>query len=160
MRTRKAKLTHVRADGSLQMVDTSGKANTARTAIAEALVRMTPAARRALKAGALKKGDALAAARVAGIMAAKRTSGLIPLCHPLALTDIDVKIDFSGRDSVRVACSAACFGPTGVEMEALVGAAIAALTIYDMCKAMDRGITIEFVRLREKAGGASGSWRR
>jgi cyclic pyranopterin phosphate synthase len=144
----------------LRIVDTSAKPNTARTATAEALVRMAQAARRALKAGSLKKGDALAAARVAGILAAKRTAELIPLCHPLALNDIDVSIEFSGRDGVRISCSASCIGPTGVEMEALVGAAIAALTIYDMCKAMDRGITIESVRLLEKAGGASGRWRR
>ena len=142
------------------MVDTSAKPSTARTAIAEAMVRMAPAARRALKDGSLKKGDAPAAARIAGVLAAKRTAELIPLCHPLALTDIDVGLEFVGRDRVRVTCSTSCVGPTGVEMEALTGAAIAALTIYDMCKAMDRGITIESVRLLEKAGGASGRWRR
>jgi cyclic pyranopterin phosphate synthase len=150
----------VRADGSLRMVDTSAKPNTARTALAEAVVRMAPEARRALKAGSLKKGDALAAARIAGVLAVKRTAELIPLCHPLALNDIDVTLGFVGRDRVRITCSASCVGPTGVEMEALTGAAIAALTIYDMCKAMDRGITIESVRLLEKAGGASGRWRR
>src|ERR1700674_5348031 len=121
------------------MVDTSAKPNTARTALAEAIVRMTPAARQALKAGSLKKGDALAAARIAGVLAAKRTADLIPLCHPLALTDIDVTTEFVGRDRVHITCSASCIGPTGVEMEALTGAAIAALTIYDMCKAIDRG---------------------
>jgi cyclic pyranopterin phosphate synthase len=142
------------------MVDTSAKPNTTRTAIAEAVVRMTPDARRALKAGSLKKGDALAAARIAGVLAAKKTAELIPLCHPLALTDIDVNPEFVGRDRVRITCSATCVGQTGVEMEALTGAAIAALTIYDMCKAMDRGITIGSVRLLEKAGGASGRWRR
>ena len=142
------------------MVDTSAKPNTARTATAEALVRMRPAARTALKTGTLKKGDALAAARVAGILAAKRTAELIPLCHPLTLNDIDVTIAFSGRDALRITCSASCTGPTGVEMEALTGAAIAALTIYDMCKAMDRGITIESLGLVEKAGGSSGRWRR
>jgi cyclic pyranopterin phosphate synthase len=142
------------------MVDTSAKPRTARTAIAEAVVRMASAARQALKAGSLKKGDALASARIAGVLAAKRTADLIPLCHPLALTDIDVALAFVGRDRVRITCSATCVGPTGVEMEALTGAAIAALTIYDMCKAMDRGITIESVRLLEKAGGASGRWRR
>jgi cyclic pyranopterin phosphate synthase len=159
-RSRKGRLSHVRADGSLRMVDTSVKPSTARTAIAEAVVRMAPAARRALKAGSLEKGDALVAARIAGVLAAKRTADLIPLCHPLALTDIDVALAFVGRDRVRITCSAACVGPTGVEMEALTGAAIAALTIYDMCKSMDRGITIESVRLLEKAGGASGRWRR
>jgi len=142
------------------MVDTSGKPSTARIATAEAVIRMTPAARRALKAGSLKKGDALAAARIAGILAAKRTADLIPLCHPLALNDIDVAIEFSGRDAVRITCSASCSGPTGVEMEAMTGVSIAALTVYDMCKAMDRGITIESIRLLEKAGGASGRWRR
>jgi cyclic pyranopterin phosphate synthase len=157
---RKKRLSHVRDDGSLRMVDTRAKPNTARTALAEAVVRMAPEARRALKAGTLKKGDALAAARIAGILAAKRTAELIPLCHPLALNDIDVTLGFAGRERVRITCSASCVGPTGVEMEALTGAAIAALTIYDMCKAMDRGITIESVRLLEKAGGASGRWRR
>jgi cyclic pyranopterin phosphate synthase len=142
------------------MVDTTGKASTARIATAEAVIRMSPAARRALKAGSLKKGDALAAARIAGILAAKRTAELIPLCHPLSLNDIDVTIDFAGRDAVRITCSASCSGPTGVEMEAMTGVSIAALTVYDMCKAMDRGITIESVRLLEKAGGASGRWRR
>jgi cyclic pyranopterin phosphate synthase len=158
--SRKKRLSHVRADGSLRMVDTSAKPATARIAIAEAVVRMAPAARQALKAGSLKKGDALAAARIAGVFAAKRTAELIPLCHPIALTDIDVATEFAGRDRVRITCSASCVGPTGVEMEALTGAAIAALTIYDMCKAMDRAITIESVRLLEKAGGASGRWRR
>jgi cyclic pyranopterin phosphate synthase len=142
------------------MVDTSGKPNTARVATAEAVIRMTPDTRRALKAGSLKKGDALAAARIAGILAAKRTADLIPLCHPLALNDIDVAIEFSGRDAVRITCTASCSGPTGVEMEAMTGVSIAALTVYDMCKAMDRGITIESIRLLEKSGGASGRWRR
>lgn len=142
------------------MVDTSAKPSTVRNATAEAIVRMTPAARLALKTGSLKKGDALAAARIAGILGAKRTAALIPLCHPLGLTDVDVSIAFSGRDGVHIACRASCVGPTGVEMEAMTGAAVAALTIYDMCKAMDRGITIESLRLIEKAGGASGRWRR
>ena len=160
MRPRKTGLTHLRADGTLRMVDVGAKPSTARMASAEARVRMSAQAHRALKSGSLKKGDALAAARVAGIMAAKRTADLIPLCHPLALTDIDVTIVFVGRDSVRIRCDASCTGPTGVEMEAMTGAAVAALTIYDMCKALDRGITIETVGLLEKAGGASGRWRR
>lgn len=158
--TRKSRLSHVAADGSVRMVDVGAKDRTLRSAIAEAIVRMKPAARRALKQGLLKKGDALAAAQIAGIVAAKRTAELIPLAHPLALTHVDVRCALEGANSVRITCTAACTGPTGVEMEALVGAAVAALALYDMCKALDRGITIESLRLLEKRGGKSGVYRR
>lgn len=154
----KAKLTHVRADGSVRMVDVGAKGATAREASAQAVVRLNAAAHRALKAGSLKKGDALATARVAGIMAAKRTSELIPLCHTIPLTHVDVDISLRGRDTVSVTCSARCTGPTGVEMEAMTGACAAALALYDMCKALDRGIVIESVRLLRKSGGRSGTY--
>jgi cyclic pyranopterin monophosphate synthase len=153
------KLSHVRADGSVTMVDVAAKRATHRRAVAEAVVRMSTRARRLLDAGLLKKGDALAAAQLAGIMAVKRTPELIPLCHPLQIDAIDVRFAMRPRD-VRVTCTVSCTGPTGVEMEAMTGAAVAALTIYDMCKAADRGITIGSLRLLEKSGGKSGVYRR
>jgi len=155
----KAKLSHVRPDGSVNMVDVGAKRATQREASAQAIVRMSAAAHRALKSGDLKKGDALATARIAGIMAAKKTASLIPLCHPLALTYIDVDIALRGSNTATVTCSARCTGPTGVEMEAMTGACVAALTIYDMCKALDRGIVIESVKLLAKSGGRSGAYR-
>jgi cyclic pyranopterin monophosphate synthase len=142
------------------MVDVADKPVTKRTAVAHALVRMSAEARRALKAGSLKKGDAIAVARIAGIGAAKRTSELIPLCHSLPLSSVNIEIAFEGSDAVRIECSARCSGKTGVEMEALTGAAVAALTIYDMCKALDRAITIERLELIEKSGGRSGVFKR
>lgn len=153
------KLSHVRADGSIRMVDVGGKPATKRTAVAEAIVRMSASAYEALAKGSLKKGDALAAAQTAGIFAAKRTADLIPLCHPLALSRVDVAVSLRGRGAVIVTCSATCKGPTGVEMEAMTGACVAALTLYDMCKALDRGITIDSVRLLKKTGGKSGAYR-
>ena len=154
----KGKLSHVRADGSVRMVDVARKQTTVREATAEAIVRMSAAAHSALAAKTLKKGDALAAAQIAGIMAAKRTAELIPLCHPLPIDRVSVDIDLRGRDAVVITCTASCTGRTGVEMEALTGASVAALTIYDMCKALDRGISIESVRLRRKTGGKSGTY--
>lgn len=151
-------MTHVRADGSVKMVDVGPKRATAREASAQAIVRMNAAAHRALKSGDLKKGDALATARIAGIMAAKRSADLIPLCHPLALTHVDVDVALRGRDTVALTCTARCTGQTGVEMEAMTGACVAALAIYDMCKALDRGIVIESVRLLRKTGGRSGTY--
>lgn len=142
------------------MVDVGAKPVTARMAVAEATVRMSKGAARALKAGALKKGDALAVAQIAGIQAAKRTAELIPLAHPLQLAKVDVQCAFRGATSIVIRCTARISAQTGVEMEALTGAAIAALAIYDMCKALDRGITIERLRLIEKHGGKSGVYRR
>jgi molybdenum cofactor biosynthesis protein MoaC len=153
-------LSHVAADGSMAMVDVTAKTQTHRAAMAQALVRMNATAWRALREGVLKKGDALAAARVAGIMAAKRTSELIPLCHTLELSHVDVQCALTRQRGVRVTCSVATFGPTGAEMEALTGASVAALTIYDMCKAIDRSIVIERVVLMTKSGGASGTFVR
>ncbi len=153
----KAKLTHLDAKGAMHMVDVGSKAPTRRTAVAEALVRLSPAARRALTRS--KKGDVLAAARLAGIQGAKRTSELIPLCHPLALTHLGVQLERT-KTGVRVVTRAETVGPTGVEMEAMTGAAIAALTLYDMLKAVDRSISLGPIRLLEKRGGKSGAYTR
>jgi cyclic pyranopterin monophosphate synthase len=154
--------THFDDAGAARMVDVGGKPETERTATASALVRMDPATRAKIQAGtASKKGDVLAVARIAGIMAAKKTGDLIPLCHPLALTSVSV--DFSWPDDpelLAVEATARIFGRTGVEMEALSAVTVAALTIYDMCKAVDRGMTIERVRLEAKSGGRSGDFRR
>lgn len=158
-RTRKG-LSHLARDGSVKMVDVARKPITTRVAVAEAEVRMQPAALRLLKEGISKKGDVLVTAQIAGILAAKRTAQIIPLCHPLTLTHIDVACTIVGSDRVRIRCAAACSGQTGVEMEALTGAAVAALTIYDMCKAADRAMTIERVQLVGKSGGKSGRFQR
>jgi cyclic pyranopterin phosphate synthase len=149
----------VRRDGSVVMVDVGRKRVTARSARAEALVRMSSTAQAALKAATLVKGDALVAAQIAGIMAAKRTADLIPLTHPLPLSKVDVRFDWRG-DALRVEAEARTTAQTGVEMEAMVAAAIAALTIYDMSKSLDKGITIETVRLLRKTGGKSATWSR
>ena len=154
-------LTHVDETGRARMVDVSGKNPSARVAIATGAIRMAPTTLDAIRTNSLKKGDVLAVARVAGIMAAKKTSELIPLCHPIALTDI--RVEFTLDDSlpgVRVQTLARTMERTGVEMEALTAAAAALLTIYDMAKALDRGMTITSVALLEKSGGASGDWKR
>jgi cyclic pyranopterin monophosphate synthase len=142
------------------MVDVSGKTDSSRSARAEAMVRMTQAARQALLAATLPKGDAFVAAQLAGIMAAKQTAALIPLAHPLPLASVDVRFEWTPDGGLRVEAEARTVAPTGVEMEAMVAASIAALTIYDMAKALDKGITIESVRLLEKSGGKSGHWLR
>lgn len=141
------------------MVDVADKPATDRRAIAAAEIHVNAAARRAVRTGAVKKGDPLQAARLAGIMAAKRTSELIPLCHPLALSHADVEI-VPVRWGYRLTATVRTTGPTGVEMEALAAVSVAALTIYDMLKAVDRGMTIDRVRLVEKRGGRSGVYRR
>jgi cyclic pyranopterin monophosphate synthase len=152
-------LTHIDSRGAMHMVDVAPKPATHRVAVAEAWVAMSAAARRSLASGAAKKGDVLAAARLAGIMAAKRTSELIPLCHPLPLTHVAVDLEPSAG-GVRVRARAETFGPTGVEMEAMTAASVAALTLYDMLKAVDRAMTIERVQLVEKSGGKSGTFTR
>ena len=154
------KLSHVRDDGSLAMVDVGGKAATARTARAEAFVRLSDDAANALRRAALAKGDAFAAAQLAGIMAAKKTGELIPLAHPIPLGAVDVAFAWAEPALLRIESRATTIGQTGVEMEAMVAASVAALTIYDMCKAVDKGIVVERVRLIEKTGGKSGDWRR
>jgi cyclic pyranopterin phosphate synthase len=141
------------------MVDVSGKAATAREAVAGALVRMTPQTRDLALSGGARKGDVIAAAEIAGIMAAKKTAELIPLCHPLPLSMAEVRIAPT-EEGLAVTARVATTGPTGVEMEALTAVSIACLTLYDMLKAVERGMTIEAVRLLEKTGGASGDWRR
>ena len=141
------------------MVDTSAKAQTARRAVASARVLMSAETVAALRAGRTPKGDPLEAARIAGIMAAKRTADLIPLCHPLPLTHADVRAELRD-DGVYLEAEASTDAQTGVEMEALTAAAVAALTVYDMCKAVEKGIRITDLRLEEKTGGKSGTWRR
>jgi cyclic pyranopterin phosphate synthase len=152
-------LTHLDAGGRVAMVDTTAKAQTARRAVASARVLMSAETVAALRAGRTPKGDPLEAARIAGIMAAKRTADLIPLCHPLPLTHADVRAELRD-DGVYLEAEAATTAQTGVEMEALTAAAVAALTVYDMCKAVEKGMTITDVRLEEKTGGKSGTWRR
>ena len=154
-----ASLTHFDAQGQAHMVDVAGKAATHRIAVASGRIVMQPATLALVESGTAMKGDVLGVARIAGIQAAKKTSDLIPLCHPLALTR--VAVDFTiDRDANAVECSATVetVGPTGVEMEALTAVQVALLTVYDMCKAVDRGMTITDVRVREKHGGKSGSF--
>jgi len=155
----KAKLTHVDEKGRARMVNVGGKPVTRRRAKASARIKMKPATLRALRANALCKGDALAAARLAGIMAAKQTANLIPLCHPLPLDQVEIEF-FWGRAELRITAAAEVSARTGVEMETLTAAAVAALTIYDMAKAVDRGMVITDLQLEEKSGGRSGSWKR
>ncbi|MEQ1495322.1 MAG: cyclic pyranopterin monophosphate synthase MoaC [Novosphingobium sp.] len=153
-----ADLTHLDAQGKARMVDVGGKAETQRVAIAEGRIAMSPEALAAIRDGAVPKGDVLAAARIAGIMAAKKTAELIPLCHPLALEAVTV--DFAIDDgAVKVTTSASLAGRTGVEMEALTACSVALLTVYDMAKALDKGMVISGLRLIEKRGGKSGDWR-
>ena len=140
------------------MVDVSGKAVTARTARAEALVRFPGDAARALRDATLSKGDAFVTAQVAGVMAAKQAANLIPLAHPLPITKVDITFTWKSDDVLAIEAFAATAAQTGVEMEAMVAASVAALTIYDMSKALDKGITIETIRLLEKTGGKSGTW--
>ncbi len=154
------RLTHLDASGAARMVDVGGKPETRRRAQADAFVAMRAETLRLITAGELPKGDVFAAARIAGIMAAKRASELIPLCHPIGLTHATVELDTdaeSVQPGIRIAATCETIGPTGVEMEALTAASVAALTVYDMCKAVERGITFE-VGLVSKDGGASGAW--
>lgn len=155
-----SRLTHVNAAGEANMVDVSDKADSGRTAVAEGCVRMAPATLAEILDHGVPKGDVLAVARVAGIQGAKRCSDLIPLCHPLPLTRVSVVFEQDGADGLRIRAECRVTGKTGVEMEALTAVSVAALTVYDMCKAMDRGMTIEQVRLLRKEGGKSGRWTR
>jgi cyclic pyranopterin phosphate synthase len=154
-----SKLTHLDASGAARMVDVGNKAETVREARAEARVYMSADTLHLIETGGHKKGDVIAVARVAGIQAAKRCADLIPMCHPLMLTGIDVDITLdSDNHSVHITTACRLKGQTGVEMEALTAASVAALTIYDMCKAVDRGMVIDSVRLLHKSGGRSGEW--
>lgn len=153
------RLTHIDAHGNASMVDVSDKPDTRREAVAEAFVTMAAETLHLIESGGHKKGDVLTVARVAGIQAAKRCAELIPLCHPLQLTGIEVDITpQSSQNRVHIISRCRLTGATGVEMESLTAAAVAALTIYDMCKAVDRGMMIEAVRLLHKTGGRSGTW--
>ena len=154
-----AELTHIDANGNANMVDVSAKDVTERTATAVATITMEPATLALILGGTVKKGDVLAAARLAGIMGAKRTPDLIPLCHPLPLSSVKVEVTpDQDRNAIDILATCKVNGRTGIEMEALTAASVTALTIYDMCKAVDRGMTISGVRLMHKAGGKSGEW--
>jgi len=155
------KLTHLNAKGEAHMVDVGAKTATERRAVAEGFITMLPETLDLVLNGNNKKGDVLAVARIAGIMAAKKTSELIPLCHPIALTSVEVDLQ-ADTDKHHIHCvsTAHTTGQTGVEMEALTATQVALLTIYDMCKAVDRGMAMTDVRLLEKTGGKSGSWKR
>jgi len=152
-------LTHIDDEGRARMVDVSDKPVTTRTAVASGFVRMAAATVQAIREHRTPKGDPLEVARLAGIMAAKRTAELIPLCHPLPLSHADVQLDLS-ENGVRITATARTDGKTGVEMEALTAASIAALTLYDMCKAMDKAMEITDIRLESKTGGRSGDYQR
>jgi cyclic pyranopterin phosphate synthase len=153
------KLTHFDDAGAARMVDVGAKPETARTAIASGSIAMARATAAAVRAGRIGKGDVLGVARLAGIGAAKRAADLIPLCHPLRLTGVDVELAVTG-DAVAITATVRAFDRSGVEMEALAAVSAAALTVYDMCKAIDRGMVISDIRLEEKRGGKSGTWRR
>jgi cyclic pyranopterin phosphate synthase len=150
---------HLDDHGRIRMVDVSHKKATARVAVARALLRCLPTTRDALVSSSTKKGEALVTARLAGILAAKQTGALIPLCHPVPLSDVAIDIVVVD-DGLAIEARAACVGPTGVEMEAMVAASVAGLTLYDMGKSVERGMVLEQVRLVHKAGGKSGTWRR
>ena len=155
------RLTHVDESGRARMVDVGGKEVTARRAVADARLRMSPETVEAIEDRDAPKGDVIGTARIAGIQAAKRAGELIPLAHPLPLTHVDIEVRVVAAEGVvEIACEARTIGRTGVEMEAMTGCAIAALTVYDMVKALERGVTIEHIALREKSGGRSGEWRR
>lgn len=156
-----AELTHLDAAGTARMVDVGGKAVSQREAVATALVSMQPETFRLLQRGAHAKGDVLTVARIAGIQAAKKCADLIPLCHPLMLSSVAVDFELDPEAScVRIQAVCRVAGQTGVEMEALTAASVAALTIYDMCKAVDRGMVISEIALQQKQGGKSGHWQR
>ncbi|HLP99335.1 MAG TPA: cyclic pyranopterin monophosphate synthase MoaC [Sideroxyarcus sp.] len=159
-------LTHFSASGRARMVDVSAKSETHRVAVASGVLRMQPATLERIRAGKVAKGNVLAVADVAAVMAAKHTPEIIPMCHAIALSGVEVEFseiiqaDAQGCVGIKVVASASCIGQTGVEMEALCAANVALLTIYDMCKAIDRGMRIEAVQLEEKRGGKSGIWQR
>jgi cyclic pyranopterin phosphate synthase len=155
-----AELSHFDAAGASRMVDTSAKAETLRQARASARVRMQAATLQLIRAGGAAKGNVLEVARLAGIMAAKKTGDLIPLCHPLPITAAHIDFRFDGDDTLIIEATVRVLGRTGVEMEALTAASVAALTVYDMVKAVDRGLVIERIRLEEKSGGKSGHFTR
>lgn len=152
-------LTHINAQGRARMVDVSEKAATLRTATARGTVRLSPETLSLVQSGGMQKGDVLAVAQVAGIQAAKRTAELVPMCHPVALTGLDIRfMPDAATSCIHIEATARCKGETGVEMEALTAVSAAALTIYDMCKAVQRDIAISDIRLAHKTGGKTGDW--
>ena len=151
------KLTHIDDSGRARMVDVGQKPDTERVAVAKGAVKMQPETFELIKTGQVKKGDVLAVAQVAGISAAKQTPNLIPMCHPIAITSVAMDFDMQAPDTVEITATVKCTGKTGVEMEAITAVSVSALTIYDMCKAVDRGMRIENVRLVKKSGGKSGT---
>ncbi|WP_369177435.1 cyclic pyranopterin monophosphate synthase MoaC [Candidatus Thiodubiliella endoseptemdiera] len=154
------KLTHINNKGNVQMVDVSDKEITTRTAKAKSVVLMQPSTLELITSGQHKKGDVLAVARIAGIQAAKKCADLIPLCHPLMLTKVGVELTANiEKSSIEIVATTKLDGKTGVEMEALTAVSVAALTIYDMCKAVDRGMVINQIQVLEKSGGKSGNWK-
>ncbi|MDD4924611.1 MAG: cyclic pyranopterin monophosphate synthase MoaC [Dehalococcoidales bacterium] len=153
-------LTHINEKGEAKMIDVSPKDDTVREAIVTGGVRMNPETLNKIKQNQMKKGDVLAAARIAGIMGAKRTPDLIPLCHTILVSEVSVDFEFTGDDYIKITAIAKSTGKTGVEMEAMTAAAVSALTIYDMCKAIDRGMSIENICLQKKSGGKSGTYIR
>jgi cyclic pyranopterin phosphate synthase len=153
-------LSHINKKGEANMVDVSAKVATERRAVASALVRMKAETLAKVKENTLNKGDVLATARIAGITAAKKTPDLIPLCHPIMLGSINMEFNYKGEDTISITTTAVTVGQTGVEMEAMTAASVAALTVYDMVKAVDRGVTIEKIRWEEKSGGKSGTYKR
>lgn len=153
-------LSHINADGEAKMVDISAKGDTVREAIAKGKVIMQPETLAQVKNAGMKKGDVLAVARVAGIMAAKKVPDLIPLCHTIPLDSVTVDFDLSASNCICITATAKCTGKTGVEMEALTAVSVAALTIYDMCKAVEKGMTITDIYLETKTGGKSGTYKR
>lgn len=156
-----SKLTHFNEHGAVHMVDVGEKSDTHRVAIASGTISMEPATLALIKQGSHKKGDVLGIARTAGIMAAKKTSDLVPLCHPVSLTHIDIELSINeAANTVCCECRAETHGKTGVEMEALTAVQATLLTVYDMCKAVDRGMIMGDIKLLEKSGGKSGDWRR
>ena len=156
-------LTHFNEKGRARMVDVSEKASTSRTAVAEGRIRMHAETLKLIRKGRIRKGDVLAIADCAAVMAAKKTPDLIPMCHPMQISGIDVDFGFGktvkNSASITITVTARCVGPTGIEMEALTAVSAALLTIYDMCKSIDRGMTIEKIRLTKKSGGRSGLWQ-
>jgi cyclic pyranopterin phosphate synthase len=154
------RLSHVNESGEANMVDVSAKPDTRRLAVASGRVRMASATLREIMEGGMPKGDVLAVARIAGIQGAKRCADLIPLCHPLPLDQVVIAFSAAEPDCLEIRAESRVTGPTGVEMEALTAVSIAALTVYDMCKALDKGMVIEAIRLERKEGGKSGTWTR
>lgn len=158
--SREGQLTHVDESGEVHMVDVGAKPISRRSATARAVVTATPKTVELIRTDSISKGNVTAVAKIAGILAAKRTAELIPLCHAIALSAVDVSFSFTGDDQITIEATARTEGRTGVEMEALTAVSVAALTVYDMCKAVDRGMTVAEICLTQKSGGKSGEWKR